>query len=109
MRLATNPDVFQAIATPIRRDIIQKLALQNDQSLSAIATAYPMSRQAVTRHINVLRDTGVVSVQKKGREQLCHLNVQALKQVYEWVSFYEQFWDDKLSSLGDYLASTKDS
>ena len=107
MRLATTPDVFQAIATPIRRDIIQQLAVENDQSLSVLATAYPMSRQAVTRHINVLRDTGVVTVHKRGREQMCHLNVQALKEVHEWVTFYEQFWDDKLDNLGDFLASNK--
>ena len=108
MRLATKPDVFQAIATPIRRDIIRQLALENNQSLSKLATAYPMSRQAVTRHITVLRDTGVVTLRKQGREQMCHLNVQALKQVHEWVTFYEQFWDEKLNNLGDFLASSNE-
>lgn len=109
MRLASQTDVFQAIATPIRRDIIQKLAQQDGQSLSKLATAYPMSRQAVTRHINVLRDTGVITVRKLGREQMCHLNALALKEVYEWVAFYEQFWDDKLDKLGDFLASSDDT
>lgn len=107
MRLAPQSDVFSAISTPVRREIIQRLAHQNDQSISDLAAVYPMSRQAVTRHIKVLDDTGVISVQKVGREQICHFNAQALKEVYEWVRFYEQFWDDKLDALGAFLESSE--
>ena len=105
MRLSPDPDVFSAISTPVRRDIIQKLSEENDQSITVLAASYPMSRQAVTRHIKVLDDTGVISVRKVGREQICHFNAQALKEVYEWVRFYEKFWDDKLDRLGEFLAS----
>ena len=108
MRLTPQSDVFSAISTPVRREIIERLANQNDQSISDLAAIYPMSRQAVTRHIKVLDETGVISVRKVGREQICHFNPQALKEVYEWVRFYEKFWDDKLDALGAFLESSND-
>ena len=106
MTTSTQADVFQAIAAPIRREIIHTLAMTGEQSISALAKGHPSSRQAVTRHIQVLEKSGVVEVQKVGREQICHLNVAALQAVYEWVSFYQQFWDSKLSALEDYLDNT---
>lgn len=105
MRVELTPDVFSAIATPVRRDIIRRLAAENDQTITTLASFYPMSRQAVTRHIKVLHETGVISMHKDGREQICHFQAQALKDVYDWVKFYEQFWDDKLDRLGEFLAA----
>ncbi|MEM7029053.1 MAG: helix-turn-helix domain-containing protein [Chloroflexota bacterium] len=104
MSTASPADVFQAIATPIRRDIIRRLALSGDQSISLIAKNYEISRQGITRHIQVLVQSGVITIQKTGREQICHLNVVALKEVSEWLSFYEALWDNKLNALDDYLA-----
>lgn len=101
-----QPDVFQAIATPIRREMIRSLALNGDQSISRLSSGYTISRQAVTRHIQVLESSGVIFVNKVGREQICQLNAAALRAVQEWVAFYEQFWDDKLDALGDYLQRT---
>ncbi len=97
-------DVFQAIAAPIRREIMHSLAVTGDQTISDIATSYDISRQAVTRHIQVLQQSGVVDIQKRGREQICSFNAQKLQEVYRWVMFYEQFWDNKLDALDDYLA-----
>ncbi len=106
MNSNSQVDIFQAIAAPIRRELIESLARNGDQSLSTLADSYSISRQAVTRHIQVLAQSGVVLVHKIGREQICQLDAAALKEVQQWVSFYEQFWDDKLDTLGGYLKRT---
>lgn len=100
-------DVFQAISAPVRREIIHALATTGDQSISEIAIHHAMSRQAVTRHIQVLEQSGIVKIRKSGREQICSFNAQALKEIYRWVTFYEQFWDAKLDALEDYLRQNR--
>ena len=97
-------DIFQAIAAPIRRKIVHQLATSGDLPITAIANDFPISRQAVRKHIQMLEGSGLLTVKKMGREQLCRLNLVALKEVYEWVAFYQRFWDDKLDDLDDYLA-----
>ena len=103
MNAAKQADVFQAIASPLRRDILQKLALSGDQSITSISEDFAVSRQAITRHLGVLADSGVVHIHKQGREQICVLNADALVQVAEWVTFYRQFWNRKLDAIGDVL------
>ncbi|KAA3642931.1 MAG: transcriptional regulator [Chloroflexi bacterium] len=103
MNTTKQADVFQAIASPLRRDILHKLALSGDQSITTISEDFAVSRQAVTRHLSVLADAGVVQIHKQGREQICALHADALVQVAEWVSFYRQFWDRKLDAIGDVL------
>lgn len=106
---ASTPDVFQAIAAPIRRDIMHTLAMKGDQSITDLATDYAISRQAVTRHIRVLQHNGIVSMQKQGREQICTFHAEALQEVYQWIRFYEQFWETKLDSLGEYLSKKEEN
>ena len=103
MNALEQADVFQAIASPLRRDILHKLALSGEQSITTISEDFSVSRQAVTRHLGVLADAGVVHIHKQGREQICKLHAEALVPVVEWVSFYRQFWDRKLDVLGDVL------
>ena len=107
MATSTQADVFQAIAAPIRRDIIRQLAM-GDLSISLIAQNYKISRQCITRHIQVLVQSGVITIQKIGREQICRLNPIALREVYDWLKFYELLWDQKLDALDDYLANQSD-
>ncbi|MEM7343311.1 MAG: metalloregulator ArsR/SmtB family transcription factor [Chloroflexota bacterium] len=107
MNTVKQADVFHAIAAPIRREIIHTLALTGDQTITDIATHYDISRQAVTRHIQVLQQSGVVAIQKRGREQICSFQADRLKEIYEWVTFYEQFWDTKLDALDNYLSKQK--
>ena len=72
-------------------------------SITQISNQFDMSRQGVTKHIKTLQEAGLVNIDSQGRERFCNANTSALKEVNKWLKFYEQFWDDKLDSLGDYL------
>ncbi|MEL6925849.1 MAG: metalloregulator ArsR/SmtB family transcription factor [Bacteroidota bacterium] len=95
-------DPFMAIADPTRREIISLLS-QNELRLNDIAAQFKVSRPAISKHIKILEECGVVQITPVGRERYCHLDASSLKQIYEWLKYYEQFWDDKLDNLGKYL------
>jgi DNA-binding transcriptional ArsR family regulator len=98
-------DVFQAIADPTRRDIIKMLSGQ-PMSLNAVAEKFPVSRPAISRHIRILTECGVVTVKQVGRERYCHTNPQTLKEVADWAEQYRSFWTLRLNAL-EKLAATK--
>jgi DNA-binding transcriptional ArsR family regulator len=100
----SSRDPFQAVAEPTRRTIIGLLAEEDDGlTLSDLSVHFDMSRQAVTKHVYILRDAGLVNMKKRGRERICLADLRRLKTVYEWVSIYKQFWTEKLDALGTYL------
>ena len=102
-----NRDPFSAVAEPTRRTIIDLLADEREGlTLTDLSAHFDVSRQAVTKHVYILRDAGLVNVAKKGREQVCSADLQKLKTIYEWVSLYKQFWTEKLDALGSYLEGT---
>lgn len=90
--------IFRAISDPTRRSIMALLA-GKEQSLNEIAANYQMTRPAVTKHLKILQEGGLVSVRSKGRERIHRLQPEALKTVSEWLSFFSQFWDEKLADL----------
>jgi DNA-binding transcriptional ArsR family regulator len=94
----TEQLVFRAIADPTRRSIMAMLAT-GERSLNQIASDYEMSRPAVAKHLGVLREGGLIEVEAKGRERIHRLRPEALKTVSDWLSFYSQFWDEKLENL----------
>lgn len=95
---AQKHDVFQAIADPTRREVLRLLA-EKELPISEITSHFPMSRTAVTKHLNVLSEAELVSGRKVGREKLYRLQPEPLTELKEWLSFYEQFWTNKLSIL----------
>ncbi len=96
-------DIFKAIADPTRRQIISLLT-QEAMPMNAIAERFPdISRPAVSKHVKVLTDIGLISVHKDGRERFCQASLEPLKEVSDWVSQYERFWNQKLDNLGEYL------
>ncbi len=96
--------LFKAIADPTRRDIFHALVIATSAlSITQISNQFDMTRQGVTKHIKTLEEAGLVNINKQGRERYCYANAKPLKDVNKWIRFYEQFWDDKLNSLGDYL------
>lgn len=99
-------DAFKAIADPRRRKIIQLLIVSSSLSLHAITENFDMSRQALTRHINTLQESGILKTETKGRETICYLDLEPLKEVYEVVNYYQSFWESKLDNL-DKLINTK--
>lgn len=96
--------LFKAIADPTRRDIFHALILATSAlSITQISTQFDISRQGVTKHIKTLEDAGLVYIDAQGRERFCNANAKPLKEINKWMKFYEQFWDDSLHNLGDYL------
>ena len=99
-------DVFQAIADPTRREIIDMLASQQ-LNLNAIADKFDISRPAVSKHIRILSECGLVVIKQQGRERFCHANFKKLKQVEDWAARYRNFWNDKLDALETFLDNEK--
>jgi len=96
--------LFKAIADPTRREIFHALVLATSAlSITQISNQFDISRQGVTKHIKTLEDAGLVYIDSQGRERFCNANPKELQEVKKWIKFYEQFWDDKLQGLGDYL------
>jgi len=99
-------DVFQAIADPTRREIIGLLTHQQ-LNLNAIADNFDISRPAVSKHIKILTQCGLITIQQDGRDRYCKANFSKLAEVSEWVEQYRKFWNQKLDALGDFLEKEK--
>lgn len=95
-------DVFQAIADPTRRAIIALIASQS-LHLNAIAENFRMSRPAISQHMKILIDCGLVSVNKQGRERYCELRLDKLDEVTQWIEPYRKLWQERYERLDDLL------
>ena len=95
-------DVFQAIADPNRRAILGLLANEK-LTLNGIADKFKISRPAVSKHVKILKECGLVDINKKGRERYAVARLEKLNQVSDWVEQYRKYWEDKLDALEDYL------
>ncbi|MEQ2526601.1 metalloregulator ArsR/SmtB family transcription factor [Bacillaceae bacterium CLA-AA-H227] len=95
---AVKHDVFQAIADPTRRDVLKLLA-HKELPISEISSHFPISRTAVAKHLHILSEAKLVSGRKVGREKIYQLRPEPLKELKDWLAYYEQFWSNKLSIL----------
>jgi DNA-binding transcriptional ArsR family regulator len=95
-------DVFQAIADPTRRAIINMLAHES-LNLNAVANNFDVSRPAISKHIKILTECGLVTIRQEGRERYCDAKLDKLNEVADWVEQYKQFWNEKLDALEIYL------
>lgn len=95
-------DVFQAIADPNRRAILDLLARQR-LTLNGVAENFAISRPAVSRHIKILTECGLVVVHQKGRERYCEARLDKLTEVSAWVEQYRRFWEERFDRLDEYL------
>ena len=98
--------VYAAIADPTRRELLE-LLLTQEQSISALTRHFPVSRVAISKHLNVLEQAGLVHEHKVGREHRYQLNPEPLRGAYNWLARYEQFWDGKLATLKAYVEGTQ--
>ncbi|MBS1501369.1 MAG: winged helix-turn-helix transcriptional regulator [Bacteroidetes bacterium] len=96
-------DVFQAIADPTRREIINLVA-NRSMNLNAVADQFEVSRPAISKHIKILTQCGLITINQVGRERYCEAKLQKLNEVSEWVERYRAFWNRKLDALEDFLA-----
>ncbi|MEH7481132.1 metalloregulator ArsR/SmtB family transcription factor [Neobacillus drentensis] len=91
-------DVFQAIADPTRRKLL-KLLSKEEMPVTAISEHFPISRTAVSKHLRVLADAGLVKERKAGRETRYKLEPEPLNELKDWLQYFELFWENKLSAL----------
>src|SRR5206468_6549601 len=98
-RAATTSDVFNAIAEPRRREIVDLLALGAERDVSELVLKLGLPQPAVSKHLGVLRKVGVVAVNKAGQRRLYRLNPQELKPVHDWIQNFERFWTEQLDSI----------
>ncbi len=106
--METRRDVFQAIADPTRRAIIDMIA-RKSTNVNTIAEQFDMSRQAVSLHLKILAECGLLTIKQQGRERICEAKLENLNEVNEWVKQHKRFWETKLDALGKFLNNNKKS
>jgi DNA-binding transcriptional ArsR family regulator len=99
-------DVYQAIADPTRREIINMIALQ-PYNVNAIAEKFDTSRQAISLHIKILTDCGLIVIKQQGRDRLCEAQLDKLSEVSVWVDRYRHHWERKLDAMEAYIKKLK--
>ena len=100
--LESRDDVYHAIAAPARRAILDELR-QGERSVGELVSSFEMTQPAISQHLKVLREAGLVIPRSIGRQRRYRLNAERLHEVYDWVGHYERFWRFKLDALGTYL------
>lgn len=100
-------DVFAAIADPTRRAMLMRLAREGERNVSQLMEPFAISQPAVSKHLRILRQAGLVSSRKAGRENLYDIQASRLSDVRDWVSEIEEYWDERLDALGEYLDARK--
>lgn len=105
--ISTTNDVFAALAEPRRRAIIDLLATKGALAAGAIVLALGLPQPAVSKHLAVLREVGVVSVEKLGAQRVYSLNPEELKTMYDWIKMYEHLWSHKLDRIKERAERTQ--
>jgi DNA-binding transcriptional ArsR family regulator len=95
-----------ALADPTRRGLLARLA-SGDASVTDLAEPYDMSLAAVSKHLKVLENAGLISRSKEAQWRPCHLEAKPLKAVSTWLDEYRRFWERNLDSLADYLKTVE--
>jgi DNA-binding transcriptional ArsR family regulator len=105
-RAATTTDVFNAVAEPRRREILNVLA-EAELAVNDLVRLLGVPQPQVSKHLRVLREVGVVDVRDHGRQRLYRLNGRSLKPIHDWVSNYERLWSDRFDQLDVVLEDLK--
>jgi DNA-binding transcriptional ArsR family regulator len=100
--MITRRDVFQAIADPTRREIINLLASRS-YNLNTVVSKFGMSRPAIAKHLRILTECGLVDTREEGREKFFQARLKGLQEVSDWTDRYKIFWTTKLDALGHFL------
>jgi DNA-binding transcriptional ArsR family regulator len=101
-RSSTTSDVFNAIAEPRRREILDAL-IAGEKAVGAIVSDLSMSQPQVSKHLRVLSEVGLVTCRAEGRRRLYSLEPSRLRPFHEWLAKYEQAWTERLDRMDDYL------
>ncbi|MEL6557774.1 MAG: metalloregulator ArsR/SmtB family transcription factor [Bacteroidota bacterium] len=95
-------DVFQAIADPVRRDII-KLLSTRPLSVNEVAEQFEVSRPAISKHLKILKECGIIRIDQKGRERFCMIEPASLIPAFMWIEQYKKLWEDKIDAFEAYV------
>ncbi len=95
-------DVFQAIADPIRRDIIEMLA-EKKRTVNEVANEFDVSRPAISKHLKILNECGIVTFDQVGRERMCLIQPKELIPAFLWIKQYNKLWEDRIDSFENYI------
>jgi DNA-binding transcriptional ArsR family regulator len=95
-------DVFQAIADPTRRQLL-RLLVDQEMPVTVISGHFPISRTAISKHLRILSEAGLVKQRKVGRETRYRLEPEPLLELKRWLAYYERYWDNKMAVLKHYL------
>ncbi len=93
---------FGALADPTRRAILARLS-EGDAGVLDIAAPFPMSQPAITKHLRVLEEAGLISRHRLARQRMCHLEPQRLKQLSNWVGSFREFWEKSFERMDELL------
>lgn len=99
-------DVFQAIADPTRRDILNMIS-HKSLNLNAIAENFEMSRPAISQHIKLLQECGLININQQGRERYCELQAEKLVEVNDWLEPFREMWEGRFNQLDSLLMKMK--
>ena len=97
-RAATSSDVFNAVAEPQRRAILEFIA-GDERSVSEIVDALELAQPSVSKHLRVLKDVGLVNARRNGKQMLYRTNATELKPLHEWVGMFERLWRNQLQRV----------
>lgn len=101
-RALAQSTVFQAVADPTRRAVLDLLAA-GERAVNDLLSHFRITQPALSQHLRILRHAGLVENRKDGRRRLYRLRPAPLREVYDWAAHYERFWTDRLERLGAYL------
>ena len=95
--------IFAALADPMRRDLLVKLAESSPKTATQLAQEYPMTRQGILKHLTVLEAAGLVAVHQEGREKRYMLTPEPLSELEQWINTISAIWDERLVRLKTWL------
>jgi DNA-binding transcriptional ArsR family regulator len=104
---SSTADVYSAIADPTRRALLLRLADEGEKNVTELVEPLSISQPAVSKHLRILREARLVRSRKQGRVRIYAIEAGKLREVYDWVSHFEKYWDERLDALGAYLDKQK--
>ena len=99
-------DVFQAIADPTRRAILNSI-VHESLNLNSVAEKFHQSRPAISKHVKILSECGLLIITQKGRERYCEAKLEKLNEVSKWIEQYRKFWETRFNQLDKVLSTIK--
>lgn len=101
-------DVFTALANPARREVLRLLRDGGPHPVARLAEQFDMARPSLSEHLRLLKDAGLVTERRSGRQRLYALRAEPLRELAGWLAPYEKFWQDRLAGLAEFLAADDD-